>query len=217
MIISKKNIPAAAPGVWERLPKVELHRHLEGSVTPELLLEISGKYGVKLPTRDLEALRRATQIRERVGSLGEFLQRFYLLGLAFPSVEAISEVAYRVCRDCARDRIRVLELRFSPVFMSIEQPHPWEEMVEAVWAGVRRAQDEFPIRVGLIIGVSRSNGLDRALEVVDLVVRSRDRGVLGIDLFGDEAQYPPELFAEPFAAARRSGLNITVHAGEEGG
>jgi len=202
---------------FQGFPKVELHRHLEGSVTPEILWEVASRYGVSLPTRNLNELRRAIQIDGRVSSLKEFLDRFYLLGLAFPTLEAVEEVSRLVCRQCAREGIYLVELRFSPVFMTLEQGHHWGEMIEAIVSGVAAARREAEIEVGLIVGVSRSNPVERALEVVELAERFRGRGVVGLDLFGDEDAYPPEIFSQPFRAAREKKLNITVHAGEGGG
>ncbi|MEA1926632.1 MAG: adenosine deaminase [Candidatus Auribacterota bacterium] len=200
-----------------RLPKVELHRHLEGCISAELLLEISRDFNVKLPADNLVDLRSLIQVQGKTSSLKEFLDKFYWVGMAFPTLEAIERVSYCVCRDCARDNIRALELRFSPVFMSLEKPHSWEELLHAVLKGARQAEKEFDIEVGFIIGISRSNGIKPALRVVDIAASYSGLGVVGIDLFGDEAAFPPELFTTAFKVAQENGLNITVHAGEGGG
>ncbi len=199
------------------LPKVELHRHLEGCISAELLLEISKEYDVNLPTTELEEIRELIQVRDGVGSLKEFLDKFYWVGMAFPTLEAIEKVSYYVCRDCSRDNIRVLELRFSPVFMSLETPHGWEELLHAVLKGARRAAQEFSIEVGFIVGISRSNPLKLALKAVDIASRYSGLGVIGIDLFGDEEAFAPELFRTAFEVGEENNLNITVHAGEGGG
>ncbi len=200
-----------------RLPKVELHRHLEGCISAELLLEIARDYQIKLPARNLEELRSQVQIRGQAASLVDFLEKFFLIGKAFPTLEAIEFVSYCVCRDCARDNIRAVELRFSPVFMTLENQHSWEELLHSVLKGARRAENEFDIEAGFIVGISRSNGIKPALRAVNIAAEYSGLGVVGIDLFGDEAAYPPELFVTPFQVARESGLNITVHAGEGAG
>ena len=201
----------------EALPKVELHRHLEGCISAELLLQIAREYEVNLPTRKLEELRPLIQVEGNAGSLKAFLDKFYWLGKAFPTLEAVERVAYYVCRDCARDNIRYVEIRFSPLFMSLEIHHSWEELLHSVLKGTRRAEKEFDIETGLIVGISRSNPLDQALRVVDVACEYSGLGVVGVDLFGDEAAYPPELFSPAFRVAREGGLNVTVHAGEGGG
>jgi adenosine deaminase len=210
---------ALEPEIAEKiraLPKVELHRHLEGCISAELLLEIAKDYQVELPANDLEGLRSLIQVKGQAGNLKEFLEKFYFLGKAFPTLEAVERVSYCVCRDCARDNIRCLELRFSPVFMSLETPHGWDDLLQAVLRGSRRAEKEFPIEVGFIVGISRSNPLRQALRAVEVAERYAGLGVVGLDLFGDEATYPPELFTTAFKVAQASGLNITVHAGEGG-
>ena len=201
----------------EALPKMELHRHLEGCISAELLLQIAEEYEVNLPTRKLEELRPLIQVKENAVSLKDFLDKFYWLGLAFPNMEAVERVAYYVCRDCARDNIRYVELRFSPLFMSLEIHHSWEDLLHAVLKGTRRAEKEFDIETGLIVGVSRSNSLKQALRVVDIAWEYAGLGVVGVDLFGDEEAYPPEIFSPAFRVAREGGLNVTVHAGEGGG
>ena len=200
-----------------KLPKVELHRHLEGCISAELLLEIARDYNVKLPSHDLNELRSLIQVQGHTSSLREFLEKFYWVGMAFPTLEAVERVSYCVCRDCARDNIRALELRFSPVFMSMETSHRWEDLLHAVLKGARQAEKEFDIDVGFIIGISRSNGIKPALRVVDIAANYSGLGVVGIDLFGDEEAFPPELFTTAFKVAQENGLNITVHAGEGGG
>jgi adenosine deaminase len=200
-----------------KLPKVELHRHLEGCISAELLLEIALDFNVKLPSQDINELRSLIQVQGQTSSLKEFLAKFYWVGMAFPTLEAVERVSYCVCRDCARDNIRVLELRFSPVFMSMETPHSWDDLLHSVLKGARQAGKEFDIDVGFIIGISRSNGIKPALRVVDIAANYSGLGVVGIDLFGDEEAYPPELFATAFKVAQENELNITVHAGEGGG
>lgn len=201
----------------QALPKVELHRHLEGCISAELLMEIGREYHVKLPSTNLEELRNLIQVKGRASNLKEFLEKFYWVGMAFPTLEAIERVSYCVCRDCARDNIRVLELRLSPVFMSLQADHSWEDLIHAILKGARQASREFYIEVGFIIGISRTNSLKLAMKAVDVAGRYAGLGVVGIDLFGEEADYPPELFRAAFEVADQTDLHITVHAGEGGG
>ncbi len=198
------------------LPKVELHRHLEGCITAEIMLEVAREHRIKLPSLDLEELRSMIRIQTPV-PLSVFLDKFRLLDGVFPSLEAIDRISYLVCRDCARDNIRYVELRFSPSFMTLENRQSWRELIQHVLRGTLRAEKEFDIETGLIVGVSRSNPIAKAFEIVEIAEEYCGLGAVGIDLFGDEAAYPPELFTAAFRAAVESGLNITVHAGEGGG
>jgi len=199
------------------LPKVELHRHLEGCITAEMLLKIAQEHGIKLPTMDLERLRSYVQIQEKTAGLKEFLDKFYWLAMAFPDLETIERIAYEVARDCSRDNIRYVELRFSPTFMSLEKHHDWGDLLLHLLKGVRRAEEDFPIEVGLIVAVSRSNSLTSAMQTVAIASEYAGLGVVGLDLVGEERGFPPELFSSVFKIARESRLNLTIHAGEEGG
>ncbi len=200
----------------EALPKVELHRHLEGCVTAEMLLEIAREHDLKLPTTDLEELRSYVQVQGKATDLKAFLNKFYWLGKAFPDLATVERISYEVVRECARDNIRYVELRFSPTFMTMEKHHQWGDLILHLLKGARRAEDEFDIAAGFIVGVSRTHSLKSAMRAVAVAAEYAGLGIVGLDLVGDEAEYPPEMFASVFRTARDSGLNLTVHAGEEG-
>jgi len=201
----------------QQLPKIDLHRHLEGSLRLQTLAEIAMEHGIDLPARSTEELRPYVQVTEEEPDFHRFLAKFRLLRRFYRSREAVERVAYEAAADAAADNVRYLELRFNPVALSRTQGFPLSDVVEWVSNAIARAQEEHDIMVRLILQIGRDEPLRVADEIVELAIAYRDRGVTGIDLAGDEVNYPPHRFVSPFRRAWREGLGITVHAGEVGG
>ena len=200
------------------LPKVDLHRHLEGSLRLQTLAEIAQEHGIDLPSYDIEYLRRfATVTTDERPDFHLFLAKFAFLQRFYPTQAAVERVAYEAVADAAADNIRYLELRFNPVAPTREQDFSLNQVVSWVCGAVARAQRDHEICARLILQVDRRGSLDTASEIVDIALAHRDDGVVGIDLAGYEVAYPAWRFTDVFRRAGREGLGITIHAGEEGG
>ena len=212
--------PAAEPSLRDivaRLPKVDLHRHLEGSISPEAFLALADKYDIALPTRDLEQLRPYLQVTPQDKTLLDFLKKFDTIGLAFKNKDACRDITESVVRDAARDNVKYLELRFSPIYMAAQSGLPLNDVMEAVVEGAAKASAETGTKVGLIVIVERQMGLEKAKIAEGLAESYKDKGVVALDLANDEFHYPPGPYAEVFNQAKAAGLKVTVHAGEAGG
>lgn len=199
--------------MWTQIPKVELHRHLEGSVRPETALELARTYGLPLPSTSLRELSGALQVLAPMDGLEQVLGVFDHIARLFASLEVVERLAYEVVLDAARDKIRLLELRFSPDYMARGADLPWDGLMEAVLSGVRRAQGEQNIVVGLVMIASRSLGVDSARRTAEHAARWA-HALVGFDLADDEARWPSRLFVEALAPLRGLGLGLTVHSGE---
>ena len=201
------------------LPKVDLHRHLEGAITPETLIKVARKHQVELPTYEFEELRPMLQMTdadrgsEELG-LKIFLSKFELIGKIFKSLDVIEDISFQVTKDCADDNLRYAELRFSPMYMAKTHGLDLEETVEAVVRGLTSASQRYNIPVRQIVIVDRQMGLENAWLVEQLASRYVDHGVVALDLANNEYDHPPGPFREVFQKAKRDGLRVTVHAGE---
>ena len=203
-----------------RLPKIELHRHLPGSLRLETILELAAEYGLELPTRDPEQLRRYVQVLPGTpADLGHILRTVSVFSRrCFVSPEAVERVAFEMAEDAWRDGVVYLEARFSPEGMALGNPISSDEVVEAAAAGLARAGARYGIRTGILIGLTREAEMASVERAAGLARAYVGRGVVGVDLSGDEAGYPPELFAGVFERLRVDGrLGITIHAGEARG
>jgi adenosine deaminase len=202
----------------KNLPKVDLHRHLEGSLRLSTLSEIAREHGVDLPSYDVEELRPYVQVTtDETPDFHAFLEKFNFLARFYPKLDCIDRISYEAVADAAQDNVKYLELRFNPVTLALSQGFHFEEVVEWVISAVKRAEQDFDIMVKLLITIRRDYDQDTASRVVDMAIRYADQGIVGLDLAGDEVHYSARPFAALFNKAREAGLGTTVHAGEAAG
>jgi adenosine deaminase len=199
------------------LPKVELHRHLEGSLRLRTMLEIARSQGITVPTHT-GPLSNLVQVQQSEPfTYQNFLAKFSTLRLFYRSPEVIHRVTREAVEDAAKDNIRYLELRFTPVALSQAERFQLGDVMDWVCESALKAASDFGLRVGLIVSVNRHESVDRAEQVALLAVARLDRGMVGLDLAGNEAEFPARPFAGIFREAQQSGLKVTIHAGEWGG
>lgn len=197
------------------LPKVDLHRHLEGSLRFSTIVEIATRERIPLPSHDPEELRRYVQVNE--GELPDyhaFLEKFRILRRIYSHRETIQRIAYEAVIDAAEDNVRYLELRFNP--LALAQAQGFSPMRVSEWvidAGLRAAKER-KIRLNFLITITRDTDVETARELVQIALDFRGKGVVGLDLAGDEVNYRAYPFAPLFREARRKGFGITIHAGE---
>lgn len=201
---------------YQSLPKVELHRHLEGSLRLVTLLEVARAHGIDLLGTD--RLRPLVQVHaDDPFTSQNFLSKFETLRKFYRSPEVIARITQEAVADAAQDNIRYLELRFTPVALSKVENFPLGEVIDWVIEGVRLAQENYGVMTRLIASVNRHESPELAASVAALAAERQHLGIVGLDLAGDEASFPAAPFAPIFAEARQAGLHITVHAGEWGG
>ncbi|MFM8321551.1 MAG: adenosine deaminase [Chloroflexota bacterium] len=201
---------------YQALPKVDLHRHLEGSLRLSTLLDIGRSHGLPLPGTG--KLRELVQVSGGdVYNFENFLSKFQTLRMFYRSPEAIHRITREAIQDAALDNVRYLELRFTPVALSRAEGFPLAEVIDWVVTAAREAAAEYHIQTSLIVSMNRQESLQLGAEVVQLAAERLGRGIVGIDLAGSEATHQGVDFAGLFREARQAGLHITAHAGEWGG
>jgi adenosine deaminase len=197
-------------------PLVELHRHLDGNVRIETVLDLARQHGLDLPAWTVEGLRPHVQITEREPSLVHFIAKFELLRLVMVDYAAVRRIVRENLEDAVREGIDAIELRFSPYFMAERHGLNTFGVVEAACEALEEGRD-LPVRAKLIGIVSRHYGPEVGWIEVEAAIRGRDRGVVALDLAGDEAGFPGEIFVDHFRKAREAGLQTIAHAGEAAG
>lgn len=203
--------------ILHRMPKIDLHRHLEGSLRLQTLTEIALEHGIDLPSYRTEDLRRYVQARNDEPDYHRFLAKFRLLRRFYQSRAALERIAAEVVADAAEDNVRYLELRFNPIALSRAQRFPLQDVVEWVTDAIAGARQTHPITVRLILQIGRDEVPRVAEEILELALAYRDQGIVGLDLAGDEVNYPAHRLAHIYQRARQEGLGVTIHAGEAGG
>jgi adenosine deaminase len=197
-------------------PKIDLHRHLEGSLRLSTLAEIAQEHGVDLPSWDLEELRPYVQVVDDAPDFQRFLSKFRLLRRFYSTREAVMRVAYEAVADAATDNIKYLELRFNPVALAKVQGFSYEEVAEWVLSATKSAQQDYDIQTRLIAQIGRDESIAVARHVAEVAAAFQSQGFVGIDLAGDEISYSAARFTEVFQWAKNHGLHVTVHAAEAG-
>ncbi|MGQ0648297.1 MAG: adenosine deaminase [Gemmatimonadaceae bacterium] len=208
-------MPTITRTLLERLPKAELHCHLDGSLRPSTMLELAKEYGVVMPRDDAEALGEFMLVRD-AHNLEEYLTRFDVTLSVMQTAEAIERVACELAEDAAREGVRYLETRFAPV-LNTRCGLSLGETVEASVRGLARAERDHGIVARVIICGLRHLTPETSLELARLAVAYRGRGVVGFDLAGGELGHPAATHAAAFAHAHAHGMACTCHAGEGDG
>lgn len=200
------------------MPKIELHRHMEGTLRLGTLAEIARTYKMDLPGYDIETIRPRVQITEDDKAHSKtYLSKFAVLRAFYQSREIIERVAYEAVADAASENTVYFEMRFTPLALTKARDFRLADAADWVINTVERAGREFGIEVRLIVSMNRNESVEMGREMMDIAVARQDRGVVGLDLAGNETDFPGAEFEPVFRRGREAGLGITIHAGEWGG
>jgi adenosine deaminase len=197
------------------ISKVDLHRHLEGSIRLQTVIDLSRRAGLDLPGWTVEDLAPSALVRAPVGSLEEALGAFAIAQRSIQDLDAVRRIAREAVEDLATEGVRLAELRFSPEFLCEAGTLDWDAAMDAMIDGVTEARQANDVAVGLIAIFSRDYGIESARRTVDFALRHRER-LVGFDIAGSEVGYPPALYEAAIAPLEGSGLGLTVHYGESG-
>ncbi len=201
----------------KHFPKVDLHRHLEGSISPETLLFIAKRYGGDLPSYDLEKLKPLILAAYDSPGFYNFLDKFKVFRGFYPNRAAIEHVAVTAVREAAEDGVKYLELRYSPSHYAGNGKFEEPDVVSWIQSALDRASKEFDIIVTPILTISRDYGLELASRTVDMAVDLPEGYFYGLDIAGNEIENTARPFAGLFHKAKAAGLGLSLHAGEARG
>ncbi len=205
-----KIIPLA---LIEKLPKTDLHVHLDGSLRLSTILDLAEKQKIDLPARDAEGLRSAMHLGQNCGTLVEYLKAFDVTLRVMQTEESLRRIAYELGEDAARENVRYMEVRYAPM-LHTRRGLNLTTVVESVLAGLREAQEKHGIESNVIICGIRNVSAEHSLEMAELAVAYKGRGVVGFDLAGAEYDHPAKHHKAAFQLVRDNNINVTIHAGE---
>ncbi len=209
------SLVASDRALLRRLPKAELHCHLDGSVRPETMLELAKEYKVAMPRDDVDALREYMRVDD-AQTLEDYLLRFDTTLSVMQTEEALERIAYELAIDVAAEGVRYIEMRYSPPLNTL-QGLTLEQAVDAPLRGILRAQRDADITARVIVCSLRHYDPALSMDLAKLAVAHQSRGVVGFDLAGGEAGNPASRHAAAFAYCAEHGLACTCHAGEGDG
>ena len=200
-----------------KAPKALLHDHLDGGLRPATVLEMAEEVGYDgLPADDLDSLSTWFRTRSHSGSLERYLEPFSHTVAVMQTPDALYRVAYECVEDLAADSVVYAEVRFAPE-LHINRGLSFDEVVDAVLAGFVAGEkacavDGRAIKVRCLVTAMRHAAMSR--EIAELAIRFRDKGVVGFDIAGAEAGYPPTRHLDAFEYMRDHNARFTIHAGE---
>lgn len=215
-------MPVNRTSPLRKMPKVELHRHLDGSIRQETIVDISKHNNLDIDISDIASLKKRSTVTEPMQDLAAVLEAFDTIQKVSCSYEAIKRIAFENVEDAFHDGIKLIELRFSPAFISLGKEISNDEIIEGVIDGVVDGMVKYAIQVGLITIVSRTLDYDAnsqaTLDVIAYANSGRHHGsdrLVGFDLADRENTTDPSDFSELVRVSREAGLGITVHSGED--
>lgn len=193
----------------ERMPKIELHVHLEGSISPETLLNLADRNNIKLPINSVSEAKKFFEFK----NFQHFVDVYTLVTHTLKTMNDYELVSYQFGCECARQNIRYAEVTFSLATNCRLSGLPWQGILEALNSGRIKAKNEFGVDWGWIFDILRDD-LNTQNFVSDAVLSSRENGIVAIGLSGNESAFESHKFAETFENVRRHGIGVVVHAGE---
>jgi adenosine deaminase len=210
-----ETMPTSPADFFQATPKVDLHRHLEGSIRLSTLIDVAREFDIELP--DLDKLGSMVQVTQDDPHTSQnFLSKFEVLRQFYRSPEVITRITEEAIADAAADNVKYLELRFTPSTLARSGNYPLGEVMDWVITATLKAQAEYGVTTRLIVSVNRHESTHLAAEVAHQAADRLDSAIVGLDLAGDEANFPAVPFAPIFQEARQAGLKSTIHAAEWG-
>ena len=197
----------------EKLPKTDLHCHLDGSLRLDTILDLARQQQVKLPTTDRAELFRMIYAGDVCNSLEDYLKAFDITLSVMQTEEALERTAYELAADAWKENVRYIEVRYSPL-LHLRNGLRITTVVEAVLRGLRMAKRELGIRYGVILCGIRSMTPETSIRIAELCVAFKNRGVVGFDLAGAEMNNPAKHHRQAFQLVIDNNINCTAHAGE---
>ncbi|MEW8960408.1 MULTISPECIES: adenosine deaminase [Paraclostridium] len=200
---------------FEKLPKIELHCHLDGSVRPSTIIELANMKNIDIPSKNIDEIKNMMVAPKDCKSLDEYLKRFELPGLIMQDEDSLERIAFELMEDASKENIVYIEIRFAPL-LHINKGLNTKQVIESVLKGIKRAESIYDIKGNLILSCMRTMSVESSYDVIEAGKEYLNNGVVAVDLCSSENEQFCEKFEEPISLARRYGYRITIHAGETG-
>ena len=199
---------------YNDIPKTEIHCHLEGSIRTQTIIDVAREYNLKLPTYEASELDKRVKVFDQLSDLQAVLDAFAIFQNSITSPAVVERISWELFEDCARQNIKLFEVRFSPDWAFHGHNLNWDESLEAILRAKERAEHEFDMAIGIIAITSRGMGAGSCVKTVDWAIRNKQH-IQAVDLADGELLYPMSDFVKPILKARDAGLKVTIHSGED--
>jgi adenosine deaminase len=199
---------------YNDIPKAEIHCHLEGAIRTQTIIDVAREYNLKLPTYKASELDKLVKVFDQLRDLQAVLDAFAIFQNSITSPAVVERIAWELFEDCARQNIKLFEVRFSPDWAFHGHNLDWDESLEAILRAKERAEREFDMAIGIIAITSRGMGAESCVKTVDWAIHHK-RYIQAVDLADGELLYPMSNFVKPILKAKDAGLKVTIHSGED--
>jgi adenosine deaminase len=199
---------------YNDIPKTEIHCHLEGAIRTQTIIDIAREYNLKLPTYEASELDKHVKVYDQLQSLEAVLEAFGIFQNSITSPAVFERIACELFEDCARQNIKLFEVRFSPDWAFHGHDVNWDAGLDGLLRAKERAESEFDMAIGIIAITSRGMGAESCIKTVDWAIRQRQH-IHAVDLADGELLYPMKDFVKPILKAKDAGLKVTIHTGED--
>ena len=197
----------------QRLPKTDLHVHLDGSLRIQTILDLAQEQGVLLPASTVETLRPFVEMGEDCASLVEYLKAFDVALSVMQTYDSLVRTAFELGEDAARENVRYMEVRYCPILHQ-QKGMTLYNIVQGVLEGLAKAERLYGIKTGVILCGIRHISPELSNRLADLTVAFKNKGVVGFDLAGAEEDFPAKKHRDAFSRVLANNINCTLHAGE---
>ena len=197
------------------IPKTDLHCHLDGSIRPKTIFDIAKKEHIPTINDDLNNFQKEIKVLGKCNSLKEYLNKFYLPIKIMQKKEYIYRVTLELLEDALKENIKYIEIRFAPL-NHLDGGLTLDEVIETVLSAMNYGRTNLNVMSNLIICALRHEPVEKAVKLINSAKKYADKGVVALDLAGNEADFPPEIHKKSFDLAKDYNIHRTVHAGETG-
>lgn len=209
------NIDPRLAAAVQALPKIELHRHFEASMRLDTLIEVAREYNITMPDYESDNLRPFVQMMpDEPRNMQHFLNKFHTIRQFYCSNDVIERMSREIVIDAAADNVKYMELRFTPAALCNVTGASANEVVGLVCDTVAQTAREHDIDVRLIVSMNRHEPIAVGEEALRAAIDYKHKGIVAVDLAGQETGFPATLFRGLFKEAKEEGLFVTIHAGE---
>lgn len=196
-----------------KLPKTDLHVHLDGSLRVETMIELAKEQGIELPSMDVEGLKAHVVIPDDCESLEQYLKAFDITLSVLQDFDSLRRAAFELAEDAAKENVKYMEVRFCPL-LHTNKGLSMHQIVKAVLQGLADAERQFDIITGVIVCGIRHMSPENSVALAQLTIDFKNRGVVAFDLAGGEYGNPAKEHKEAFYVVLNENINCTIHAGE---
>lgn len=197
----------------DKLPKIEIHCHLDGSVRPTTILDIVKRENIDINSNNLEEIIKLLKVTDSCTSLNEYLEKFEIPNKVMQTEENLERIAFELLEDAASENIKYIEVRFAPQ-LHTKSGLSFDKIIKSVIKGIKRAEDIYEIKGNIILSCMRNMDVENGLEVIKAGEKFLHKGVVGVDLAGPEEEGFSYKFKPIIDKAKEYGYRVTIHAGE---